>query len=143
MSNKDHVLITTGPHRFLAVFESSAPKTSSLFRSLLPRTWPLIHVRWSGEAVWVPMGDTDFGLGYENNTAHPSKGQILLYPGGFSETELLVCYGGVAFASKMGPLSANHFLTIIEGGETLPQLGNEVLWKGAQETKFELADEKT
>jgi hypothetical protein len=30
--------------------------------------YPLIHVRWSGEACWISLGDLDLGLGYENAT---------------------------------------------------------------------------
>ncbi|ETS77306.1 hypothetical protein PFICI_11180 [Pestalotiopsis fici W106-1] len=140
MSNQ--VIITAGPYQFLAVFESDAPKTVQMFRDLMPYRQQLIHVRWSGEGLWVPLGEKDFGLSFENHTSHPSSGQILLYPGGYSETELLFCYGGVSFASKMGPLAANHFLTIVEGNENLRALGELVLWKGAQNVLFELADDK-
>lgn len=140
MSNT--VIITAGPYEFLAVFESDAPKTVQVFRDLLPYRQQLIHVRWSGEGLWVPLGEENFGVSFENHTSHPSAGQILLYPGGYSETELLFCYGGVSFASKMGSLAANHFLTIIAGNENLKALGNLVLWKGAQNVTFELADEK-
>ncbi|KAK1463842.1 hypothetical protein CMEL01_12603 [Colletotrichum melonis] len=142
MASQDKILITAGPYQFLAAFESAAPKTVSVFRKLLPYRQQVIHVRWSGEAVWVPLGDQDLGLTFENHTSHPSAGQILFYPGGYSETELLFCYGGVSFASKMGALSANHFLTITEGGENLRPLGQLVLWQGAQEVLFELADEE-
>ena len=137
----DKVIITAGPYKFLAVFEADAPQTSAVFRKLVPYKKQLIHVRWSGEGLWVPLGDEDLGVKYENHTSHPSTGHILLYPGGYSETELLFCYGGVAFASKMGPLAANHFLTIVDGNENLKALGNLVLWKGAQDVLFELADE--
>ena len=91
--------------------------------------------------MWIPLGDTSFGVSFENHTSHPAAGQVLLYPGGISETEFLFCYGGVAFASKMGPLAANHFLTVTEGGENLRALGERVLWKGAHEIVFELADD--
>ena len=143
MTQPDTILITAGPYQFLATFESSAPKTVALFRSLLPYRQKLIHVRWSGEGLWIPLREQDFGIPFENHTAHPAAGQILLYPGGFSETEFLFCYGGVAFASKMGPLAANHFLSVTEGMENLKALGEMVLWKGAQEVVFESADEKT
>jgi hypothetical protein len=142
MADTENVLITAGPYQFLAVFESEAPKTVEAIRKLLPYREKLIHVRWSGEGLWVPLGDRDFGVPFENHTSHPSTGHILLYPGGFSETELLFCYGGVSFASKMGSLAANHFLTIVEGNENLKALGNLVLWKGAQDVMFELADDE-
>ncbi|KAJ5728798.1 uncharacterized protein N7483_003306 [Penicillium malachiteum] len=142
MTESNFVTITAGPYQFLATFESAAPKTVELFRTLLPYKQKIIHVRWSGEGMWIPLGETDFGVPFENHTAHPAAGQILLYPGGFSETEFLFCYGGVSFASKMGSLAANHFLTIVEGNENLRALGELVLWKGAQDVLFELADEE-
>lgn len=141
MSQFNTVLITAGPYQFLATFENAAPQTVAMFRKLLPYHQKLIHVRWSGEGMWVPLGETDFGVPFENHTAHPAAGHILLYPGGISETEFLFCYGGVAFASRMGTLAANHFLTITEGIENLRLLGEMVLWKGAQDVTFEIADE--
>jgi hypothetical protein len=141
MPEDNAVLITAGPYQFLAKFEGEAPKTVATFRKLLPYRQKIIHVRWSGEAVWIPLGDADFKLEFENHTAHPAAGQILFYPGGFSETELLFCYGNVAFASKMGALAANHFLTITEGQENLKALGKLVLYKGAKDVLFEVADQ--
>jgi hypothetical protein len=140
MSNT--ILITAGPYKFLGVFETAAPVTVAMFRNLLPYTQKLIHVRWSGEGMWIPLGDKDFGVSFENHTSHPAPGQLLLYPGGISETEFLFCYGGVAFASKMGPLAANHFVTVTEGFENLRALGEMVLWKGAQDVTFEMVDEE-
>lgn len=141
MTESNTVLITAGPYQFLATFENASKKTVELFRSLLPYTQKVIHVRWSGEGVWIPLGGTNFDVPFENHTAHPSPGDILLYPGGLSETEFLLCYGGLSFSSKMGPLAANHFLTIVEGKENLRALGELVLWQGAQDVVFELADD--
>lgn len=130
--------ITAGGFIFKAKLEEeNAPKTSSAFLKLLPFKNKIIHVRWSGEAVWIPLGDFNLGVGYENHTSYPSKGEILLYPGGISETEILLPYGSTCFSSKMGQLAGNHFLTIIEGKEKLPELGKKVLWEGAQDIKFE------
>jgi hypothetical protein len=66
---------------------------------------------------------------------------VLWYPGGFSETELLFPYGATMFASKLGQLAGNHFLTIVEDREQLRELGRMVLWLGAQDIVFELAGE--
>ena len=133
----DHIHIAAGPFRFTARFEeAAAPKTCAAFRRLLPYRERLIHVRWSGEACWIPLGDLDLGLGYENHTSYPAPGHILLYPGGISETEILLSYGSVQFASKMGQLAGNHFLTVTEGQEQLASLGKLVLWSGAQDIVF-------
>jgi hypothetical protein len=122
--------------------QTRSPETVAQFKKQLPYRQKLIHVRWSGEALWIPLGDQKFNVGFESHTSHPNAGQILLYPGGYSETEILFCYGGVHFASKMGVLAANHFLTIKEGNENLNALGNLVLWEGAKDVVFEVADEK-
>jgi hypothetical protein len=132
------VRITAGPFAFTARFEcASAPRTCAKFASTLPHRERLIHVRWSCEACWIPLGDLDLGLGYENATSYPAPGQLLLYPGGISETEILLAYGSVRFASKVGQLAGNHFLTIITGIEQLPELGRLALWQGAQPISFE------
>jgi hypothetical protein len=129
--------ITAGGFTFGARFEEhAAPATCAKFRSLLPYRERIIHVRWSGEACWIPLGALDLGLGYENHTSFPAPGQIILYPGGISETEILLAYGGVCFASKVGQLAGNHFLTITEGLENLAALGRQVLWEGAKEIIF-------
>lgn len=132
------VRITVGDFEFVAdPEEDAAPKTWLEFRKLLPYRNKLIQVRWSGEAAWIPLGDFNLDVGFENHTSHPAPGHILFYPGGYSETEILFPYGGTSFASKMGPLAGNHFLTIIEGLEQLPALGEKVLWEGAQDISFE------
>ena len=122
---------------FTARFEEeAAPKTVAAFRRMLPLDSKIIHVRWSGEGGWIPMGDLDVGIGPENATRYPSPGELIFYPGGVSETELLLAYGYVAFASKAGALAGNHFATIVEGGENLRELGRRMLWDGAQDIAF-------
>lgn len=117
--------------------EEDAPKTCQAFAKLLPFHNKLIHARWSGEATWIPLGDFRMGLDYENHTCYPGPGNLLLYPGGFSETEILFPYGSASFASKVGQLAGNHFLTIISGNEHLKGLGEKILWEGAQNIIFE------
>jgi hypothetical protein len=134
------VKVIAGPFTFAGrLEEKAAPKTVAAFVSRMPFVSKIIHVRWSGEGVWVPLGDLDFGVGFENNTCYPSPGQVVLYPGGVSETELLIAYGPVAFASKAGPLSGNHFLTLTEGLENIHALGRKTLLEGQQDIRFELA----
>ncbi len=115
--------ITAGPYTFIGKLElENAPKTCAAFLKTLPWESKVVHVRWSGEGVWIPLGDLDYGLGYENHTSYPAPGQFILYPGGISETEILLAYGGVHFASKLGQLAGNHFITVIEGNENLAAL---------------------
>jgi Protein of unknown function (DUF3830) len=129
--------ITAGPHEFRArMEEEKAPTTCAAFERLLPFESKLIHVRWSGESCWIPMGDFETNLAFENHTSHPAPGEILWYPGGYSETEILVPYGGCRFSSIVGQLAGNHFLTVVEGGEHLRALGELTLWEGAQDVVF-------
>ena len=126
------VVITAGEFRFEAAFETqAAPRTCAAFRALLPFKQSLVHVRWSGEAMWVPLGDLELGLAPENATSYPRPGEVILYPGGVSETEILIAYGYTNFASKAGQLAGNHFLTIVSGLDRLASLGKATLWKGA------------
>ena len=132
--------ITAGPYEFKARWErEKAPRTCEAFDGLLPFRNRIIHVRWSGESAWIPLGDFDVGVGFENHTSYPAPGQILLYPGGYSETEILFPYGGTRFASVVGQLAGNHFLTITEGQENLRELGELVLWEGAKDIVFDRA----
>jgi hypothetical protein len=134
------VVLRLGAHRFAARFETgAAPRTCAAFRQLLPFTSQVIHVRWSGEALWAPLGDLSIGVTSENATTYPHPGEVLWYPGGVSETELLIAYGRTHFASKAGPLAGNHFLTITDGLEQLPEIGRQVLWHGAQPLEIALA----
>jgi hypothetical protein len=131
------IRIEAGSFSFLGRLETSAaPQTCAKFQTLLPYRQKIIHVRWSGEACWIPLGDLDLGLHHENHISYPAPGEVLLYPGGISETEFLIPYGAVRFASKVGQLAGNHFLTIIEGKDQLRALGERVLWNGAQEIVF-------
>ena len=77
------------------------------------------------------------GLDFENHTSHPAPGMLLLYPGGISETELLFPYGSTMFASKVGQLAGNHFATLTQGQEQLPEIGRLTLWEGAQDITIE------
>ena len=132
------VRIMAGPFEFTARFEEeSAPRTCAAFKALLPFRNKIIQARWSGEAAWIPLGDRQIGVSFENHTSHPAPGEILLYPGGYSETEILVHYGATMFASKLGQLAGNHFLTVVEGRARLRALGRLVLWEGAQDIAFE------
>ncbi|HTK05624.1 MAG TPA: DUF3830 family protein [Ktedonobacteraceae bacterium] len=131
-------ILVGGQFEFIArLEEEDAPLTCAAFSKLLPFQNKLIHARWSGEATWIPLGDFQVGVDFENHTSYPSAGQILLYPGGLSETEILFPYGSASFASRVGQLAGNHFLTIVSGNDQLKALGRKILWEGAQDIIFE------
>jgi Protein of unknown function (DUF3830) len=132
------LVISVGDLRFKARLEvEAAPKTVALLRRLLPLHSKIIQARWSGEAAWIPMGELDIELATENATAYPGAGELLFYPGGFSETEILFPYGRTHFASTLGTLAGNHFASVVEGREQLSELGRRVLWDGAQDVRVE------
>src|SRR5512133_3888732 len=107
--------VRIGALSFTARLESErAPRTTAAFLARLPFERQLVQARWSGEAGWVPLGDYDLGVPYENATSYPAPGQVLWHPPGLSEAELLVPYGSTCFASRVGQLAGNHFLTILD-----------------------------
>ena len=140
MASSADVRLSAGPFSFDGRFRDDvAPRTCAAFRRHLPFVGQAVHVRWSGEAVWMPLGDLDFGVeGYEDATSYPAPGQVLLYPGGVSETEILLAYGAVQFASKAGVLAGNPLIDLTTGLEHLRELGRLALWEGAQAVRFEV-----
>lgn len=133
------MIIEIDGHQFDAVFEESrSPDSCATFRQAMPFSSHVVHVRWSGEGMWIPLGDRDFEVGYEDATAYPTPGQVLLYPKGKSETEILIAYGCVQFASKAGTLAGNHFATITSDLDKLREIGVSTMWEGKKEIIFRL-----
>jgi hypothetical protein len=129
--------IRIGTQRFRArLLTEHAPRTCAALLDALPIRDRLIHVRWSGEAMWVPLGGRDWGIGPENATSYPAPGEILLHPAGISESEILIAYGPTCFASKAGQLAGNHCLTIVDNLDALRALGPAVLYDGAREIEI-------
>ena len=132
------LIVTIGSQDFAATFERDvAPQTVAAFRRILPFSNSIVHVRWSGEAMWVPLGSFDFDLRPEGATSYPAPGQMLLYPGGASETELILAYGPTCFASKAGQLAGNPLLRITDHLDVLAELGRMVLWEGSRSISIE------
>jgi hypothetical protein len=132
------VKITVGTSTFVARWEhQTSPRTCAAFQALLPYSQKLIHARWSGEACWIPLGQFDLGVGAENAINQPEPGQLLFYPGGLSETEILLPYGTTRFNSVAGTLVGNRFLTITDNLDELARLGRDILWNGSRDIRFE------
>ena len=126
-------------YKFDAVFEeTNSPKTCEVFRKVIPFAAQVVHVRWSGEGMWIPLGEMDFAVKLEDATSYPTPGQVLLYPKGKSETEILIAYGCVHFASKAGSLAGNHFATITSDLEKLKEIGVSTLWEGSKNIIFSI-----
>ena len=135
--------IRVGDLNFTARWEQDAPKTRDAIRALLPLRSKLIHCKWSGEGCWIPFGEDRLPVGYENHTSHPAPGEVIVYTGDLSEGEILIAYGAVDFASKLGQLAGNHFATIVgprDGDQLrgqLREMGRRALWEGAQDIVIE------
>ena len=62
------IRITVASFDFIASMEEKlAPNTCAEFWKLLPYRQKLIHVRWSGEACWIPLGELKLNFGFENH----------------------------------------------------------------------------
>lgn len=130
------IQLSVGDFHFRGRLEAqAAPKSVALLASLLPLEGSVLHARWSGEAGWVRLRP-DLTLAPENATAYPQPGQLLLYAGMRSEPELLLPYGACAFASRAGALAGNHVITLDGDLTRLRELGETLLWKGAQSLRL-------
>ena len=131
--------IKVGELEFSATWAPDAPRTREALLPWLPIRSKLIHCKWSGESTWIPFGDQRPDVGYENHTAHPAPGDLLIYTGEISECEILFPYGACSFSSRVGPLAGNHFATLVpdEGWlDRLREVGRRVLWEGAKEIEI-------
>jgi hypothetical protein len=131
--------INIGDINMVAILlEEDAPETCRALITVLPIEGKVIQARWSGEATWLPMNEYGIEVPFENHTSHPSRGDLLYYPGGISEKEILIPYGSTLFSSRVGQLQGNHFATIVKGAERLGEMGDKVLRDGAQDIKIEV-----
>lgn len=142
MSSRTTVLeLEIGSVRFSASLRDDlAPRSCERLMSMLPYRASVIHARWSGEALWSPLGDAwpaGLLLPRENAMCEPQAGQVLLYAGDLSEPELLIPYGTARFACKAGPLEGNPVLTIAGPLPALAEIGRQVLWRGGVNFKIE------
>lgn len=115
-----------------------APQSCERLMSVLPYRATVIHARWSGEALWSPLGEAwpaGLRLPRENARCQPKPGEVLLYAGDLSEPELLIPYGTVRFACNAGALEGNPVLTIDASTSALAEIGRQVLWNGGMSLK--------
>lgn len=127
------VMISVEDLLFKAVLDwDSAPVTCGAFVENLPWSSTLLQARWSGEAGWIPMGNNSWARKAENATSTPVAGQLLYYPHGISETEILFPFGVSRFGSKFGPLLGSPFLNIVDGQQNYDDLAHRLEWNGAQ-----------
>jgi hypothetical protein len=135
----ERIVVTIGDARFGGRIEHEAtPLAASLIERLLPLERRVLHARWSGEAIWVALGDIGHARA-ERATSYPRPGQVLLYAGARSEPELLIAYGACAFACMAGALAGSPVITLDASDAELRPIGERVLWHGALPFRIERA----
>lgn len=100
-----------------------------------------MHVRWSGHATWVNIGEIGLPeVPGENHTVYPSYGDLLLYPGYRNEQETLVPCGPTCFDSPAGELAGNHFATLDTDRDPLSELEERTLQDGVLDVTVQPAE---
>lgn len=127
--------IEVGEYDFRAeLYEEEAPESIKATRAFLPLESQLMHVRWSGHAVWINIDEISLpDIPRENHTVYPSRGDVLLYPGYRNEQEILIACGPTCFKSPAGELAGNHIATIHDTKEALADLERETLENGMKD----------
>ncbi|HXT69323.1 MAG TPA: DUF3830 family protein [Vicinamibacterales bacterium] len=132
------ILITIGDRSIRGRLEvERAPHTCAAFRALLPLRGKVLQARWSGQAIWMPLHGLKTSVPEENLKHQPAPGEVLFYPEGASDCEILIPYGVTVFASRLGPLAGNHFLTLDIAADELKALGTRVWHEGEKPVVFE------
>ncbi|MEF8800362.1 MAG: DUF3830 family protein, partial [Halolamina sp.] len=116
--------LTVGGNQYSGnLLDEAAPASVEALETFLPHESELMHVRWSGHAVWVNIDEVALPeLPRENHTVYPSRGDVLLYPGYRNEQEILLACGPTCFKSPAGELAGNHVATLDASAEELREL---------------------
>jgi hypothetical protein len=110
----------------------AAPESVDALREITTLESELLHVRWSGNAVWIEIDEVDLpDLPRENHTVYPSRGDVLLYPGYRNVQEILISCGPTCFKSQAGELAGNHVATLNATPAELTALEDRTLYDGA------------
>ena len=80
----------------------------------------------------MPLHGLKTSVPEENLKHRPAPGEVLFYPEGVSDCEILIPYGVTVFASRFGPLAGNHFLTLEIAADERKALGTRVWHEGAK-----------
>jgi len=121
------------------LFEEEAPESVAAMEEFLPLESDLMHVRWSGHAVWVNIDEVSLPeISRENHTVYPSRGDVLFYPGYRNEQEILLACGPTCFKSPAGELAGNHVATVDAGKEELANLEELTLEDGMQDVTVQI-----
>lgn len=123
------------------LLENKAPESIEAMRDFLPLETDVMHVRWSGHAVWANIDEIELPeVPRENHTVYPSRGDVLFYPGYRNEKEILIACGSTCFKSPAGELAGNHIGTLDVSDEELVELEQSTLDTGKKETTIRILD---
>jgi hypothetical protein len=123
------------------LLEDEAPESIAAMREFLPLETDIMHVRWSGHAVWANIDEIELPeIPRENHTVYPSRGDILFYPGYRNEKEILISCGPTCFKSPAGELAGNHVGTLDVADEELVALEDATLDTGKKDTTIRIRD---
>ncbi|MFB6221356.1 MAG: DUF3830 family protein [Halolamina sp.] len=134
--------VTVGEKRYSGdLLTEAAPESVAALEALLPHESELMHVRWSGHAVWVNIDEVTLPeLPRENHTVYPSRGDVLLYPGYRNDQEILLACGPTCFKSPAGELAGNHVATLDANADELRELEELTLQEGVQDVAIRLME---
>ncbi len=134
--------LTVGGNQYSGnLLDEAAPASVEALETFLPHESELMHVRWSGHAVWVNIDEVALPeLPRENHTVYPSRGDVLLYPGYRNEQEILLACGPTCFKSPAGELAGNHVATLDASAEELRELEELTLQEGVQDVAIQLTE---
>lgn len=123
------------------LLETEASKSIDAMRGFTPLETEIMHVRWSGHAVWVNIDEVELPeIPRENHTVYPSRGDVLLYPGYRNEQEILIACGPTCFKSPAGELAGNHIGTLDATKEELVDLEEDTLTNGKKEVRITVTE---
>jgi len=122
------------------LLEDEAPASIAAMEEFLPHESELMHVRWSGHAVWINIDEIDLpsDVPRENHTVYPSRGDVLFYPGYRNEQEILIACGPTCFKSPAGELAGNHVAKLNVSDERLREIEERTLRDGVQDVTVRL-----
>lgn len=121
------------------LLEDCAPISIETMRDFLPLESELMHVRWSGHAVWANIDEIQLPeIPRENHTVYPSRGDILFYPGYRNEQEILIACGPTCFKSPAGELAGNHVGTLNATPKELTELEKATLENGKHDVSLRI-----
>ena len=131
--------IKTPNERFVGkLHNEKAPESVSVMQDILPIESELMHVRWSGHAIWIDIDGISLPeIPRENHTAYPSRGDVLLYPGYKNDQEILISCGPTCFKSPAGEIAGNHVATLEATPQELAEIEERTLHDGVLDVLIE------